>query len=107
MLYLPLLLQLHGLATAGEDSLAAFGDNHLRAALSALISLARLIGHFPSASITFQPQSSASWVVFQDMWGDHECPVGRAAFAAFCASARKRSIPTSVRGWRSMLMSTL
>jgi hypothetical protein len=61
MLHLPLLLQLHGLATAGEDSLAAFGDNHLRAALSTLIALARLIGHFPSPSITSQPQSSASY----------------------------------------------
>jgi len=63
----PLLLQLHGLGTAGDGSLAALGDDHLRAALSTLIALARLIGHFPSASITFQPQSSASWVVFQAM----------------------------------------
>jgi hypothetical protein len=61
MLYIPLLLRLHGLATAGDGSLTAFGDNHLRAALSTLIALARLIGHFPSASITFQPQSSAGY----------------------------------------------
>jgi hypothetical protein len=47
MLILPLLLRLHGLATAGEISLTAFGDDHLRAALGALVTLAHLISHFP------------------------------------------------------------
>ena len=51
MLYLPLLLRLHGLATAGEASLTTLGDDHLRAALGALIALAHLIGHFRSASV--------------------------------------------------------
>ena len=74
MLY-PLLLQLHGLTTAGEISLATLGNDHLRAALSALITLAHLISHFPSASVThlqgnaftlwearpFRPQSSPIW----------------------------------------------
>ena len=72
MLCLPLLLQLHGLATAGEGSLATLGNDHLRAALGALIALAHLIGHFLSASVTrtegsarkyqtdyFRPQFSA------------------------------------------------
>jgi hypothetical protein len=52
MLYLPLLLQFHRLTTAGEASLATFGNDHLRAALSTLITLAHLIGHLPSASVT-------------------------------------------------------
>jgi len=40
-----LLFLLHGLSAAAELAVTALGDDHLRSALGALISLPHLIGH--------------------------------------------------------------
>lgn len=82
MLRLPLLLQLHGLTTAGEVSLATLSNDHLRAALSALITLAYLIGHFRSASVTHLPgNASTLWEArplrpqSSPIWNASQCSV--------------------------------
>ena len=48
--YHSLLLLLHRLIAAVQVAFTAFGDDHFRAALRALVSLAYLVGHYYSSS---------------------------------------------------------
>ena len=48
--YHSLLLLLHRLIAAAHGAFAALGDDHLRAALYALVALAYLVGHYFSSS---------------------------------------------------------
>jgi hypothetical protein len=49
-LVMPSALELHGLATASQLAVASLGDNHLRAALAAQVSLSDLVGQGAATS---------------------------------------------------------